>query len=88
MVLVFFFFWLFVLLSHVFSSDASFADVRSVYLEKFPSFVVVFLFFFPHPAWERRKLAVSASLPRKGKPGRPCGPEALKKTLKAQVRAG
>lgn len=47
----FFFFLLFVLLSHVFSSDASFADVHSVYLEKFPSFVVFFFFFifFPTP---------------------------------------
>lgn len=34
-------FLLFALSSHVFSSDASFADIHSVYLEKFPSF------FFP-----------------------------------------
>lgn len=31
-------FLLFALSSHVFSSDASFADIHSVYLEKFPSF--------------------------------------------------
>lgn len=83
-------FLLFVLLSHVFSSDASFADGHSVYLEKFPSFVVLFcfFFFFPRPAWEHRKLTVSVLLPLKGKLGWPCGPEALKKALKAQVRAG
>jgi len=57
--------WDFVFLSfqvtyfHRLSSDISFVDFFSIYLEKFPS--------FPHHNWERRKLTISVSLSLRGK---------------------
>lgn len=44
---------------HRLSSDISFVDVFSIYLEKLPS--------FPHHNWECRKLTISVLLSLKGK---------------------